>query len=954
MLPLQHELERSIEGEVRFDTYSRILYSTDASLYQIEPIGVVLPKNVPDIITTVQIARSYHVPILPRGGGTSLGGQAVGQAVVLDLSKYMNQILEVNQEERWVRVQPGIVLDELNAALRSTGLFFAPDVSPSNRANIGGMIGNNSSGAHSILYGKTIDNVYELKVVLSDGREILCKDLTAEELQAKTRLLGIEGQVYRTIPRIVEQNKEEILKRYPKIMRRVGGYNLDEFVKDQPFNLSKILIGSEGTLAVTTEAKLKLVPRPKMTAVDVIHFHDLLEAMEASQEILQHHPAAVELIDRMIINLTRDSLDYSRKMTFVEGDPAALLFVEFYGESQAELTEKIEDLEAHMKEKGFGFHFVRALDEKKKGDIWAVRKAGLGLLQGLKGDKKPIAFVEDTAVAPEKLAPFVKRFDEIIRAHDTTAGYYGHASVGCLHVRPLIDVKQASEIRKMRSIAEQVLRLTMEFGGAMSAEHGDGLVRSEWNEIFFGTQLYNAFREVKRTFDPQGIMNPGKIVDAPRMDENLRYGASYRALFIPTHLNFSREGGFDRAIEQCNGMAICRKTLEGTMCPSFMVTREEEYSTRGRANALRAVLSGKLPPEEFTSERMYEVLDLCIECKGCKAECPSNVDMAKLKYEFLAHYNEKNGLSLRSWIFGNISTLNQVSALAPALANQMLSSKVGKWLLDRVVGIDQRRTLPLFAAQPFTRWFASRNGSASPGPNGTVVLFHDSFMTYNEPEIGIAATQLLEKAGFRVLLVDKRCCGRPMISKGMIEAARENARYNIEQLAPYAEQGIPIIGCEPSCLVTLRDEYLDLVDDPRAELVARHSLMIEEFLLQMHEAGKLSLPFRETPKKILLHGHCHQKAIISTAPSLQVLRFPPGFEVEEINSGCCGMAGAFGYEKEHYDFSMAIGEQRLFKAIRAKGPEYEIVAAGTSCRHQILQGTGRKPRHLVEVLLEAL
>jgi Fe-S oxidoreductase len=547
----------------------------------------------------------------------------------------------------------------------------------------------------------------------------------------------------------------------------------------------------------------------------------------------------------------------------------------------------------------------------------------------------------------------VKRFVEIIESHDTTAGYYGHASVGCLHIRPLIDMKKVSEIKKMRSIAEQVLHLTMEFGGAMSAEHGDGLARSEWNEIFFGSQLYQAFHAVKRAFDPQWMMNPGKIVDAPRMDENLRYGPSYHAISIPTHLNFSREGGFNQAVELCNGMAVCRKTIDGTMCPSFMVTREEEHSTRGRANALRAVLSGKLPPEEFTSERMYEVLDLCIECKGCKAECPSNVDMAKLKYEFLAHYQEKHGLSLRSWIFGNIATFNYLGSLAPALANQVLSSNFGKWVLDRVVGIDHRRTLPPFAAQSFTEWFATRAGAATPGTNGTVVLFPDTFMNYNEPAIGIAATQLLEKAGFRVILPEKRCCGRPMISKGMLEIAREHARYNITQLAPYAEQGIPIIGCEPSCLVTLRDEYLDLVDDPRATLVAKHSLMIEEFLQQMHEAGKLPLSFTETPTKILLHGHCHQKAMVSTAPSLYVLRLPPGFVVEEINSGCCGMAGSFGYEKEHYDFSMAIGEQRLFKAIRSKGSEYEIVAAGTSCRHQIAQGTGRKPRHLVEVLLEA-
>ncbi|RMF92898.1 MAG: FAD-binding oxidoreductase, partial [Nitrospinota bacterium] len=588
MLPLQRDLERNVEGEVRFDTYTRILYSTDASSYQIEPIGVVIPKSVADVIATVEIARTHRVPILPRGGGTSLAGQAVGHAVHLDMSKYMNKILEVNAEEQWVRVQPGVVLDELNAYLRPTGLFFGPNVSPSNRANIGGMIGNNSSGSHSIIYGKTIDNVEELKVILTDGREVHLKALTPEELHAKQLSPGIEGQAYRTVARVVDRNRDEILRRYPKVMRRVSGYNLDEFVKDQPFNLTKLLVGSEGTLAVVTEAKLKLVPRPKMTAVDVVHFRDLIEAMEASQEILNHHPAAIELIDRMIINMTRSSLEYSRKMTFVEGDPAALLFVEFHGESREELEEKLVNLEARLKEKGYGFAYVRALEEEEKGNIWAVRKAGLGLLLGVKGDRKPLAFVEDTAVAPEKLPQFVKRFTEIIESHETTAGYYGHASVGCLHIRPLINMKQASEIKKMRSIAEQVLRLVMEFEGAMSGEHGDGLARSEWNEIFFGSQLYNAFREVKRAFDPYGMMNPGKIVDAPRMDENLRYGADYQAIQVPTHLDFSREGGFDRAIELCNGMGVCRKKIEGTMCPSFMVTMDEEHSTRGRANLLRA------------------------------------------------------------------------------------------------------------------------------------------------------------------------------------------------------------------------------------------------------------------------------------------------------------------------------------------------------------------------------
>jgi FAD/FMN-containing dehydrogenase/Fe-S oxidoreductase len=948
------DLEQRIAGEVRFDPMTKVLYSTDASIYEIEPLGVVIPRHTDDVVATIEIAARHRVPVLPRGGGTSLAGQSCGRAIHVDVSKHLNGVLEVNPEERWARVQPGIVLDELNAHLRPTGLMFPPDVSTSNRATLGGMIGNNSAGARSILYGKTIDHVRELTVVLSDGQRYCARPLSEAEVATRLRSPGLEGQVVRVLRDLADRHRDEIAARYPKIMRRVGGYNLDEFVKGQPFNLAKILVGSEGTLAATVEVKVNLVPRPKMTALAIVHFRTLFEAMEATTAILECDPSAVELVDKTILDLTKESLEYSRRMTFVEGDPAALLLVEFYGTSPEELRGKVEALEARLRRAGLATPIVRALEAEAQQNVWRIRKAGLGILLGMKGDKKPIAFVEDTAVSPERLAEYVRRFDAIVRAHDTTAAYYAHASVGCLHIRPIIDLKQAPEVEKMRSIAEQVSDLVLDFGGAMSAEHGDGLARSCWNEKMFGPTLYKAFQEVKAAFDPYGIMNPGKIVNAPPMTENLRYGPAYRARPVKTHFSFAREGGFDRAVELCNGAGVCKKKLEGTMCPSYMVTREEEHSTRGRANALRAAISGHLPADALTSRRMYEVLDLCLECKGCKAECPSNVDMAKLKYEFLAHYYAAHGTPLRARLFGHIATLSRLGCALAPLSNWLLGSAPLRVAMEKLVGVDRRRRLPPFARPTFAQWFARRNGGAPKGEQGPVVLFHDTFMNYNTPEVGRAAVRVLEAAGFTVVLAEKRCCGRPMISKGMVERARANARENLERLLPYAEAGIPIVGCEPSCLLTFRDEYPDLLERPQAERLARHVFLIEEFLLGLHERGALPLALRPGPREILFHGHCHQKALVGSAPSLQVLRLLPGTKVTEVDSGCCGMAGSFGYEREHYDLSLAVGARRLIPAVQAAGPETEIVAAGISCRQQIAHATGRRPKHPVEVLAAAL
>lgn len=967
---LEQILLDQIEGEVRFDPYSKALYSTDASLYQIEPIGVVVPKNKADVIAAVKIAYERNVPILPRGGGTSLAGQTVGRAIVLDMSKYMNQIIEVNVKERWARVQPGIVIDNLNHHLEPHGLMYPLDLATSSRANVGGTIGNNSAGAHSLIYGKTIDHVMSLDLVLSNGDEIVAEPISDEDLAMKCAGDAREGHIYREICRIAAENEEEIRKRYPRILRRVAGYNLDEYVSDAgtkevtpyrrdgcdaalPFSLAKIVVGSEGTLATITEAKIDLVETPKMTALNVLHFETLIESMEAMQPILDCNPTAVELIDDKIINMTKQSLEFSRVTNFIEGNPGAILAVEFYGDSKDELQEKLDALECKMKSVGLGYAFVRCFTAEEKQRVWETRKAGLGLLMGMTGDHKPVGFVEDAAVAIKDLPEYVRRFGKIVADHDTTASHYAHASVGLLHNRPVINLKSESDIQKMHSIAKHVRDLLMELGGAMSGEHGDGLVRSEWIESMFGPQIYGALREVKSAFDPTNIMNPGKIIDPPPMTQSLRFGPSYRTIKIDTYFDFSSQDGFAGAIEMCNGVGACRKTLTGTMCPSFVGTREEEHSTRGRANALRAVISGNLARESFKSERLHEVLDLCLECKACKAECPSNVDMAKIKYEFLAHYHKEHGLPLRNRLFGDIARLSKFGSKFAPLSNWFANSWFSKRILEKYVGVDQRRSMPRFVHRTFEKRFAGRQRPTG-NQRKQVVLFHDTFMNYNYPQIGEAALHVLETAGFEVILPEKKCCGRPMISKGMLEQAIENARYNIEQLKPYAAKGIPIVGCEPSCILALRDDYVDLIEGRDAKLVGEHAFMIDEFLMDSHEAGELNLDFTDARKDILLHGHCHQRAIVGIQPSVKALNLPAGYSVEVIDSSCCGMAGSFGYEKEHYDLSMKIGELRLFDKIKEKEGDFEVAVAGVSCREQIKHGTGKEPKHPIELLADAI
>lgn len=949
---LEHALSSRLDGDVHFDAYSRALYNTDASIYQIEPLGVIFPKDTDDVSKAVRLAYKERVALLPRGAGTSLSGQTVNNAIVIDTSKYMRDVWQINPEERWAWVGPGLVIDDLNRAAKAHGLKFAPDPSTVNRATIGGAIGNNSCGAHSILYGKTLDHVLELETVLSDGSVTRLGPLTPVELGMKLSCPGLESEIHRQAPLIAKQQREEIDLRFPRIQRRVSGYNLDELLKE-PLNLSRVIVGSEGTLAFITAAKVNLVPIPKATGLAVFHFSSIVQAMEATVALLDANVSAIELVDNRILDAARTNLSLANRMGFVQGNPKALLIVETNGDSIPEAQAALNHAVTLAKRAVPDCIPTPINDPKTQSTVWEVRQAGLGLLMGIRGDEKPIPFVEDTAVAPEKLPDYVRRFEEIVHSNETTAAYYGHASAGCLHIRPLINLKKQSGVKRMVQIAEDIADLVLEFGGSLSGEHGDGIVRGTFTEKMFGPTLYQAFRDLKLLFDPRRILNPGKIIDCPPMTANLRIGPMYHPTTITTTLDFSRESGFAAAVEQCNGQGACRKTSSGAMCPSYMATRDEEHSTRGRANLLRAVLTRLLPTEQFTSERLHKALDLCLECKACKAECPSGVDMAKLKFEFLSHYNRANGVPLRSRLFADIARLNRIGCRFAPFSNWLMLLPPTRWLLTRI-GIHPKRKLPSFARQTFSKWFQAHRPDGKAGTRGEVILFHDTFTEGNYPTAGIAATRLLEKAGFLVSLPPRACCGRPMISKGMLEDARINARHNVDLLFEYVTKGIPIIGTEPSCILTLRDEYPDLLpQDEKVLAVANHSFLLDEFLADLSKKGELDLQFREHPETVLFHGHCHQKALVGLQDSLQLLGLVPQVNVKPLDAGCCGMAGAFGFEKEHYDISMQIGERILFPTIR-DNPAATVIISGTSCRQQIEHGVGIKATHLSEFLAHAL
>jgi FAD/FMN-containing dehydrogenase/Fe-S oxidoreductase len=961
---LAGDLAEGLSGgreDVRVDRGSRLLYATDASIYEMEPIAVVFPRTVADVQHVVRLAAAQGVPVLTRGAGTSLAGQSVNHAIVLDCSRHMNRIVEVNAEERWARVEPGVVLDHLSRAVRAHGLQYGIDPATKNRATIGGGIGNNSCGAHSLLYGKTIDQVVSVDVVLADGSLATFEATAGAALGVKLATPGLEGDVYRGVRRIAHREREEIAARYPDIQRRVSGYNLDEFTGDggpaEQMDLSRMIVGSEGTLAVIVGAKVRLVPLPALKGVAALHYGSVVEAARATPEALTLDAASIEIIDDTIIARCRSMIGYAALADFVQGDAGALLMVEVYAEDPAALRAHLDRIEAQMVRPGGAYACVSTTDAREQARMWRVREAGLGLLMSLRGDAKPIAYVEDTAVPPERLADFIERFDAIVARHGTEAAHYGHASVGCMHIRPVVDIKTVEGANTMHAIASEVADLVVEFGGSLSGEHGDGILRGVFTERMFGARLTEAFREVKRTFDPHGILNPGKIVDTPPFLDNLRLGPETVNAQPRTVLDWTYEGGLARAAEQCNGQGICLKD-EGTMCPSFMVTRDEEHSTRGRANLLRQALNGALPVEDLAGDRIHEALDLCVECKACKAECASGVDMAKLKYEVLTARHDAHGTPLRARLFGHIATWSRLAGMAGPLVpllNLGASLPPVRALLHRALGIHRDRPLPRFARTPFRRWWKRRGASSAPAPRGEAVLYDDTFVRYYHPEIGQAAVRVLEALGYAVTVIDRLgCCGRPLISKGQLHEAKRWAARNVEILAPYAERGVPIVGTEPSCLLSLRDEYPDLLRSTAARSVARQAFMLEEIVTHVAaEDPAVRERFAALDRAALLHGHCHQKALAGMEPTLGALALIPGLATSLVDSACCGMAGSFGFEAEHYEVSRAMGERTLFPAI-AGAPDADIVVTGVSCRQQIGHFTGRQPRHLAEVLAEAL
>jgi FAD/FMN-containing dehydrogenase/Fe-S oxidoreductase len=937
---LRRALESEVQGDVRFDRVSRALYSTDASVYQIEPLGVVLPRTREDLVRVVRICARFRLPLTMRGGGTSQAGQAIGHGLIVDTSKYLTAVVELNTADRWVRLEPGVVLDALNSRLRPHGLRFAPDVSTASRATVGGMMANNSSGARSVLYGKTIDHVLEQEVVLSDGSVVHLRPIAGADLRDVEGRDTLEAACYRTVRRLAAQHRDEIARRYPKVLRRVGGYNLDEFVReDRPVNLAKLLVGSEGTLGVVLSAKLNLVPLPNARAVLIIQFRSLSESLAATPLILRHRPSAVEVMDRFILDHTHRRPDlHALRQSVIEGAPESLLCVEFYGDSSAELPPRLGALEQELRAAGLGYHYHHATDAATQAKVWTLREAALGLSMAMTGDAKSLSVVEDTAVAPERLQEYIDRFLAIVRAHGTSAGIYAHASVGCLHVRPVVNMKTDEGVRTFESIATAVSDLVLEYGGALSGEHGDGLVRSPFMEKMFGAELYGAFRTIKRTFDPHGLFNPGKIVDAPPLTANLRFGSAYAAARPATFFDYQAHGGLAGAVEMCSGLGVCRKTHEGTMCPSFMATRDEQHSTRGRANVLRLTMAGRLGEAGLGDDGVYETLDLCLECRACKAECPVGVDVARFKSEFLADYWSRHGTPLEARALGRARTLARWGSRLAPLSNWVLDSRPVKHLNERLLGIDRRRPLPRFRRRTLDRMVAKGTGAPD------ALLFTDTFTNHYDPEIGVAALDVLSAVGLQPALAPNVCCGRPQISKGLLAEARALAAQNARRLFPHAAAGRPLVFCEPSCLSAVREDAPALLQGEarrQAEAVARASVLFEDAVAP--RMARLTLP--DTALTLLLHGHCHQKAMGLLAPARQLLAAIPGATVTTLDAGCCGMAGSFGYTRDHYEVSRAIGERSLFPAVRQRPAGATVVAAGTSCRHQIAHFTGETAVH---------
>jgi FAD/FMN-containing dehydrogenase/Fe-S oxidoreductase len=992
---LQRHLRKHVSGEVRFDDASRNLYATDASHYLIRPQGVVLPRTVDDLVAAVQIAADLAVPITPRGGGTSLTGQSIGPGLVIDCSKYLNAVGEVDVTNRRVRVEPGVVLDQLNRELARYGLTFGPDVATASRATLGGMIGNNSAGARSIVYGQTVDHVRSLEVVLADGSRATFAPLGPTEYEQKLELRNREGEAYRAVDAVVHENAPEIERRFPRILRKVSGYNLVGLLPGigrsgrEPHNgtdrtrvsLIPLLVGSEGTLAVVTGAELALVTRPKYRGLLVPQFDSLGAALEALAVCLDYGPSAVELMDQMLIDLAREQRGLKDAMAAIRGRPEALLMVEFSADDAADVSFRVHELRRRLGSAVGLVAAVPALEPSTRDPLWALRSSAVPLLWGMPGDRKPVTFVEDCAVSPERLPEFAARFRDIFRRHGTDGAFYGHASVGCLHIRPVLNLHDPRDAVTMRRIMEEVTDLVLEFNGSLSGEHGDGLVRSEWNRKMFGPVVYEAFRRVKRAFDPENVLNPGKVVDGPPMEENWRIPPGPLPPEPPTVLDFSRSGGFFRSIEACNGSGVCRKTQGGAMCPSYRATRDERDSTRGRANALRVALTqtidrtkrtettetterkeGRTDPGTLDRSRpndqplaaawLADVMDLCLSCKACKTECPANVDLAKLKAEFLHAYYEKRRRPLGHMLIRHLHNLLPLAARFAGLNNWLSRRPLVRRVLEALAGIDRRRSLPELHRDHFRRWFRRhRSGAAAVAPDPRrVVLLDDCFTTFQEPGIGRAAVTLLERAGYTVELAGI-CCGRALISKGFLTDARELARRGIARLDRLASSGIPVLGLEPSCLLTLVDEWPELLPGSPARRVAAVAELAESWLARQADAIPSPGPPRGGAGTVLFHPHCHQKALVGASGTADALRRLSGASVTVLDAGCCGMAGAFGYEKEHYELSIAIAKLALVPALSDQ-PNATVVATGTSCRHQVRDLTGRSALHPLEFILE--
>jgi FAD/FMN-containing dehydrogenase/Fe-S oxidoreductase len=972
---LLQQLASTLEGEFYFDTTMRTLYATDASAYREMPLAVAIPGSADDLKKLIAFANKNNTSLIPRTAGTSLAGQVVGNGIVVDVSKNFTGILELNKEEKWVRVQPGVIRDELNIYLAPHGLFFGPETSTANRAMIGGMVGNNSCGSNSIVYRSTREHLLEVKTLLSDGSEATFKTVSLDEFHRKCEGGLPESGIYKTIRSLLSryENQEEIRKEFPRrsVERRNTGYAVDLLLEMAPFtaggpdfNFCSLIAGSEGTLAFMTEIRLNLVPLPpKETGLLCVHFNSIDESLRANLIALKYTISASELIDHYILECTKSNIEQQKNRFFVQGDPGAILVIEFTRNTREEVIADAQRCEAEMKTAGLGYHFplLFGADTKK---IWTLRKAGLGLLGNLPGDEKAVPVIEDTAVDVNDLPAYIRDFNEILKKYDLYSVHYAHAGSGEIHLRPIINLKTKEGNQLFRTIAEEIAVLVKKYKGSLSGEHGDGRLRGEFIRQMIGEKNYGLLKEIKKAWDPNNIFNPNKIVDTPSMNSMLRYTPGQTTPGFKTVFRFHNQDVLQHA-EQCNGSGDCRKTQlsGGTMCPSYMATRNEKDTTRARANILREFLTHSDKMNRFDHKEIYDVMDLCLSCKGCKSECPSNVDVAKLKAEFLQHYYDANGVPFRSKLIARFNASSSAGAAWPGLYNFIMTNGSVSKLVKRVSGFAVKRSMPTLYKTTLKKWWRKRESEklkikGEKLEDKKVYLFCDEFTNFNDTEIGIKSILLLEKLGYEVVIPEHLESGRAWLSKGLLRSAKKIANKNISLLHPLINDNTPLIGIEPSAILTFRDEYIDLADDDqleKAKELAKNVFLIDEFIAAEIERSNItSSLFTKEKRSIKLHGHCQQKALSSVVASAKLLSLPENYTVETIPSGCCGMAGSFGYEKEHYDLSMKIGELVLFPAVRAAEKNTIIAAPGTSCRHQVKDGTGRKAKHPVEVLYEAL